>query len=129
VFVQFLQNVEKLLMCCISKPRSSYHLTACCMDVAESGVLFHFYLATNSILSMFTPFSSLQDSIYDPRSHTGHLVSYIRCRRSRDPEITTLWTHSAARKLRVGCIIITCTFSCCFCVPRPINGSFTVAIF
>ena len=40
-----------------------------------------------------------QEQFYDAKAHTGHLESYIRGRRHRDPEIATLWTHKCAKKM------------------------------
>lgn len=34
-----------------------------------------------------------QETFYDAKSHTGYLEMYIRNRRSRDADITTLWKH------------------------------------
>jgi len=50
----------------------------------------------------------LQEYLYDSKSHKGYLESYIRNKRSRDPEVTTLWTCRKNRfiSIQTACILI-----------------------
>jgi len=55
-----------------------------------------FYL-TEELLKLSVNFlccCMFRETFYDPRAYSGFLESYIRNKRSRDPEMTTACTHS-----------------------------------